>query len=61
MCVQCPDCLLLQLLHKLRDFSQQMLARTHEMEKEVDGLVHEAKVGRVCLLVACLLNVPATG
>ena len=28
----------------LREFSQRMIARTHEMEKEVDGLVHEAKV-----------------
>ena len=50
----------------LREFSQRMIARTHEMEKEVDGLVHEAKVwsgksqqSLVCLSVSrvCVLLV----
>ena len=34
----------LQLLQHLQEFSQRVLSRTHEIEQEVDGLVHEAKV-----------------
>ncbi|XP_022249904.1 WASH complex subunit 2-like isoform X2 [Limulus polyphemus] len=32
------------LLNFLQDFSQRMISTTHEMEKTVDGLLHEAKV-----------------
>ena len=32
------------LLLYLQDFSQRVLSRTHELEKAVDGLVHETKV-----------------
>ncbi|XP_064652229.1 WASH complex subunit 2-like [Lineus longissimus] len=34
------------LLH-LQEFSQKMVSRTHEIEKQVDGLVHETKVANV--------------
>ena len=37
--------LCLQLLQYLQEFSQKMISRTHEIEKEVDSLVHDAKVG----------------
>ena len=33
-----------QLLLYLKEFSQKMSAKTHEIEKQVDTLVHEAKV-----------------
>ncbi|XP_040294982.1 WASH complex subunit 2A-like isoform X2 [Bufo bufo] len=31
------------LLHFLQEFSHQTISRTHEIEKQLDGLVHEAK------------------
>ena len=34
----------LQLLLYLKEFSQKMSSKTHEIEKQVDTLVHEAKV-----------------
>jgi len=34
----------LQMLLYLKEFSQKMMSRTHEIEKQVDTLVHEAKV-----------------
>ena len=33
-----------QMLLHLKDFSQKMMSRTHEIEKQVDTLMHEAKV-----------------
>ena len=33
-----------QLLLYLKEFSQKMSTKTHEIEKQVDTLVHEAKV-----------------
>ncbi len=36
----CPS----QLLLYLKEFSQKMSTKTHEIEKQVDTLVHEAKV-----------------
>ena len=33
-----------QLLLYLKEFSQKMNTKTHEIEKQVDTLVHEAKV-----------------
>ena len=40
----------LQLLQYLQEFSQKMISRTHEIEKEVDSLVHDAKVGLLSFL-----------
>uniref|UniRef100_A0A452HJ93 Uncharacterized protein n=1 Tax=Gopherus agassizii TaxID=38772 RepID=A0A452HJ93_9SAUR len=31
------------LLHFLQEFSQQTISRTHEIKKQVDGLIHETK------------------
>lgn len=31
------------LLHFLKEFSQQTISRTHEIKKQVDGLIHETK------------------
>ena len=36
--------LFLQLLLYLQEFSQKMFTKTHELEKLVDGVVHETKV-----------------
>ena len=36
-------CLFQMLLH-LKDFSQKMMSRTHEIEKQVDTLMQETKV-----------------
>ena len=33
-----------QMLLHLKDFSQRMMSRTHEIEKQVDTLMHETKV-----------------
>ena len=32
------------MLEYLQEFSQKMMSRTHTMQEEVNGLVHEAKV-----------------
>lgn len=32
-----------QLLHFLQEFSQQTISRTHEIKKQVDGLISETK------------------
>lgn len=40
--------LLFQLLLYLKDFSQKMISRVHEIEKEVDGLMHDSKVIKSC-------------
>lgn len=40
--------LLFQLLLYLKDFSQKMISRVHEIEKEVDGLMHDSKVIKCC-------------
>ena len=34
------------LLH-LQEFSQKLLAHTHSIQDQVDGVIHEAKVGAV--------------
>ena len=40
----CTSSLFSQLLLYLKEFSQKMNTKTHEIEKQVDTLVHEAKV-----------------
>lgn len=50
---------LFQLLLYLKEFSQKMSTKTHEIEKQVDTLVHEAKVSKaangshLCIHVSC--------
>lgn len=36
------------MLLYLKDFSQKMISRVHEIEKEVDGLMHDSKVIKYC-------------
>lgn len=36
------------MLLYLKDFSQKMISRVHEIEKEVDGLMHDSKVIKCC-------------
>lgn len=36
-------CCCRQLLHFLQEFSQQTISRTHEIKKQVDGLINETK------------------
>ena len=39
----------------MKEFSQKVVSKTHEIEKQVDSLVHEAKVNiHVLILVAAL-------
>ena len=33
-----------QLLLFMKEFSQKVVSKTHEIEKQVDSLIHEAKV-----------------
>lgn len=47
---------LVQVLHYLKEFSQRMVTRTTEIEKQVDTLVQEAKVRRVHSVVIIALN-----
>ena len=48
-CLQC-HCLFkhwlmcLQMLHYLQEFSHKMISRTHDIQEQMNGLVHEAKV-----------------
>ena len=44
----------LQLLLHLQEFSQRMISRTHDIQQQLNGLVHEAKVN--ILSVANLNN-----
>lgn len=39
----------LQLLHFLQDFSHRMLSKTHEIEKQLDGLIRDTKATDSCL------------
>ena len=34
----------LQMLHYLQEFSQKMISRTHDIQEQMNGLIHEAKV-----------------
>lgn len=41
--------LCLQLFLFLQDFSQRMLSKTHEIEKQLDGLIRDTKATDCCL------------
>lgn len=47
--VELSLCLSLQLFLFLQDFSQRMLSKTHEIEKQLDGLIRDTKATDCCL------------
>ena len=43
------------MLQYMQEFSQRLLSHTHEIQEQVDGLVHDAKVTNYRHIPFCLL------